>query len=104
MKVLRETHGEDNTVKFLIGLDDLQSVEALNMCDKELRLTYHSTVCVYRSMPRRMKNGWRLSPTQKLRSAGDEAAEAFAEAAKSKTRIRYMLIRGMTIRTLILTR
>ena len=76
MKVLRETHGEDNTVKFLIGLDDLQSVEALNMCDKELRLTYHSTVCVYRSMPRRMKNGWRLSPTQKLRSAGDEAAEA----------------------------
>ncbi|NLT13904.1 MAG: radical SAM protein [Clostridiales bacterium] len=46
MKILRELRSEDNTFKYLVGLDDRNSVEALYMHDREQRLTYHSTVCV----------------------------------------------------------
>jgi 23S rRNA (adenine2503-C2)-methyltransferase len=46
MRVLQEVKSADSAFKYLIGLDDLHSVEALYMCDKEKRLTYHSTVCV----------------------------------------------------------
>ncbi len=46
MRVLKEQRSADNAIKYLIGLDDRQSVEALYMHDREKRLTYHSTVCV----------------------------------------------------------
>lgn len=46
MKILKELRSEDNAFKYLIGLDDMNSVEALYMYDKNLSLTYHSTVCV----------------------------------------------------------
>ncbi len=46
MNILKEHKSEDSAFKYLIGLDDMNSVEALYMYDKDRRLTYHSTVCV----------------------------------------------------------
>lgn len=46
MKILRELKSEDNSVKYLIQLDDGNFIETLYMYDKDRKLTYHSTVCV----------------------------------------------------------
>lgn len=46
MNVLKEIISEDNAAKYLIGLDDGNTVEALYMHDADRLLTYHSTVCV----------------------------------------------------------
>ena len=46
MKILRELKSEDNSAKYLIQLDDGNSIETLYMYDKDHKLTYHSTVCV----------------------------------------------------------
>lgn len=46
MKILKELKGADHSVKYLLGLEDGQSVETLYMYDKDMCLTYHSTVCV----------------------------------------------------------
>jgi 23S rRNA (adenine2503-C2)-methyltransferase len=46
MKILKKLKSEDNACKYLIGLDDMNSVETLYMFDKDMSLTYHSTVCV----------------------------------------------------------
>jgi 23S rRNA (adenine2503-C2)-methyltransferase len=45
MNILSETAGGD-AVKYLVGLEDGNTVEALYMRDRERRLTYHSTACV----------------------------------------------------------
>ncbi len=45
MIVLKQLESTD-AVKYLIGLDDGNSVETLYMYDRERQLTYHSTVCV----------------------------------------------------------
>lgn len=46
MKILKELKSEDNSVKYLIQLDDGNSIETLYMYDKDRLLTYNSTVCV----------------------------------------------------------
>lgn len=46
MNVINSVTSEDGSVKYLIGLDDQSSVETLYMFDRDMRLTYHSTVCV----------------------------------------------------------
>jgi 23S rRNA (adenine2503-C2)-methyltransferase len=46
VKILREIKSEDNSVKYLIQLEDGNSIETLYMHDKDRKLTYHSTVCV----------------------------------------------------------
>ncbi|SHI02446.1 23S rRNA (adenine2503-C2)-methyltransferase [Sporobacter termitidis DSM 10068] len=46
MKILNQIAGGDGAAKFLLGLEDAHTVETLYMHDKELSLTYHSTVCV----------------------------------------------------------
>ena len=45
MKILSETSGGD-AVKYLLELEDGNTVETLYMVDRAQRLTYHSTVCV----------------------------------------------------------
>jgi 23S rRNA (adenine2503-C2)-methyltransferase len=46
MELIRALKSEDYACKYLFGLDDGHSVETLYMCDKDMGLTYHSTVCV----------------------------------------------------------
>ncbi len=46
MKILKAQKSEDNAVKYLIELEDRQTVEALYMYDQDRTVTYHSTVCV----------------------------------------------------------
>lgn len=46
MEVLKKLVSKDNSVKYLFKLSDSETIEALYMYDKELNLTYHSTVCV----------------------------------------------------------
>lgn len=47
MEVLRKLVSSDNcSIKYLLKLEDNNTVETLYMYDKDLKLTYHSTVCV----------------------------------------------------------
>jgi 23S rRNA (adenine2503-C2)-methyltransferase len=46
MNIIKELKGSDQSVKFLLRLEDGNSIEALYMHDHEQKLTYHSTVCV----------------------------------------------------------
>ena len=47
MEVLRKLVSSDNSsIKYLLKLEDNNTVETLYMYDKDLKLIYHSTVCV----------------------------------------------------------
>jgi len=46
MDVLKKLISGDNAVKYLLRLEDGNTIETLYMHDKDLKLTYHSTVCV----------------------------------------------------------
>ena len=46
MKIIKKLVGCDDSVKYLLRMDDGNTVETLYMHDRELKLTYHSTVCV----------------------------------------------------------
>ncbi|WP_097026673.1 radical SAM protein [Clostridium peptidivorans] len=46
MKVIKKLVSSDNAVKYLLKMEDGNTIETLYMYDKELKLTYHSTVCV----------------------------------------------------------
>lgn len=46
MKVLQKLTSQDHSEKYLMGLEDENTVETLYMFDKKRRLTFHSTVCV----------------------------------------------------------
>ena len=46
MKILRKIQGHDLSEKYLIELDDQNTVEAIYMCDPERTLTFSSTLCV----------------------------------------------------------
>lgn len=46
MEILEKLKSCDGSVKFLLKLDDVNTIEILYMHDYRLELTYHSTVCV----------------------------------------------------------
>ncbi|KGK90785.1 radical SAM protein [Clostridium sp. HMP27] len=46
MKVIKKLVSCDNSIKYLLRMKDGNTIETLYMYDKELKLTYHSTVCV----------------------------------------------------------
>ncbi|MCX7615064.1 MAG: radical SAM protein [Clostridiales bacterium] len=46
MKILKELRSEDHSIKYLLKLDDGNTIETLYMHDEAMVLTYHSTVCV----------------------------------------------------------
>jgi 23S rRNA (adenine2503-C2)-methyltransferase len=46
MDIIKELHSTDGAVKYLLRLEDGQTVETLYMHDEARALTYHSTVCV----------------------------------------------------------
>ncbi|GAA0727800.1 23S rRNA (adenine(2503)-C(2))-methyltransferase RlmN [Clostridium malenominatum] len=46
MEIIEKLISEDDSVKYLLKMKDGNTVETLYMHDRELKLTYHSTVCV----------------------------------------------------------
>lgn len=46
MKVLRKLTGQDHSEKYLMGLEDGNTIETLYMFDEKHQLTFHSTVCI----------------------------------------------------------
>lgn len=46
MKIINKIVSRDNSTKYLLEMDDGNTIETLYMEDRELKLTYHSTVCV----------------------------------------------------------
>ena len=46
MKILKQLESKDGSVKFLLELEDNNSIETLYMRDKSNTLTYNSTVCI----------------------------------------------------------
>lgn len=46
MEIIRSLVSNDDSIKFLLKMEDGNSVETLYMNDKDMKLTYHSTVCV----------------------------------------------------------
>lgn len=46
MKIIKKIASCDNSTKYLLEMDDGNTIETLYMEDRELKLTYHSTVCV----------------------------------------------------------
>lgn len=46
MKIIKKLRSCDSAVKYLLKMEDGNTIETLYMYDKELKLTYHSTVCV----------------------------------------------------------
>jgi 23S rRNA (adenine2503-C2)-methyltransferase len=46
MKVLRKLIGQDHSEKYLIELEDGNTIETLYMFDEKHQLTFHNTVCV----------------------------------------------------------
>lgn len=46
MEIIKKLISCDDSVKYLLKMEDGNTVETLYMYDRELKLTYHSTVCV----------------------------------------------------------
>ncbi|MDW8800769.1 radical SAM protein [Clostridium sp. A1-XYC3] len=46
MEIVKKLVSKDNSVKYLLKMEDGNTIETLYMYDGQLKLTYHSTVCV----------------------------------------------------------
>lgn len=46
VEIIKRLVSGDNSVKYLLRMNDGNTIETLYMHDRELKLTYHSTVCV----------------------------------------------------------